>query len=45
MGKGESKQVNDGSIEVVLDETPQGVTVGIGSYKPVPRFKGYCPNC
>lgn len=26
-------------------ETPQGVTVGMGVYKPVPRFNNGCKNC
>lgn len=27
------------------NETLQGVTVGMGIYKPIPKFKGYCKNC
>lgn len=28
-----------------VEETPQGVTVGLGVYKPIPRFRGGCSNC
>lgn len=45
MGKGEQKQVNAEATEVAADDTPQGVTVGMGVYKPIPRFNGNCPNC
>lgn len=41
MEKGEPRQVNAGAEET----TPQGVTVGMGVYKPIPRFNGHCPNC
>lgn len=26
-------------------ETIFGVTVGMGVYKPIPRFRGNCKNC
>lgn len=33
-------------VEVkTVKETPQGVTVGTGIYKPIPRFRGNCNNC
>ncbi|WP_302821610.1 hypothetical protein [Parabacteroides goldsteinii] len=27
------------------DESVYGVTVGMGIYKPIPRFRGNCKNC
>lgn len=27
------------------EETPDGVTVGMGTYKPIPKFRGNCKNC
>lgn len=47
MGKGERKDMNpETENEVKADEEiPQGVTVGMGIYKPVPRFSNGCKNC
>lgn len=45
MGKDKQKEVKP-EVEVkVVEETPQGVTVGMGGYKPIPRFRGGCNNC
>lgn len=47
MGKNKQKEVKpDVDTEVkTVEETPQGVTVGKGVYKPIPRFRGNCKNC
>lgn len=46
MAKDNQKEVKPEIEEVkAVDETPQGVTVGSGVYKPIPRFRGGCPNC
>lgn len=45
MAKDKQKEVKT-EVEVnAADEIPQGVTVGTGVYKPIPRFRGGCPNC
>lgn len=46
MAKDEQKEIKPEAEEVkVMEETPQGVTVGMGVYKPIPRFQSGCPNC
>lgn len=46
MAKDKQKEVTPEAVEVkVVEEIPQGVTVGMGVYKPIPRFRGGCPNC
>lgn len=46
MGKYKQKEVKPEAEEVkAAEETPQGMTVGMGVYKPIPRFRGGCPNC
>ena len=46
MAKDKQKEVNPETEEVkVVEDIPQGVTVGMGVYKPIPRFRGGCPNC
>lgn len=47
MGKSKQKEVKPEAVEEVraMEETPQGVTVGMGVYKPIPRFRGNCKNC
>lgn len=46
MGKDKQKEIKPEAEEVkVVEEAPQGVTVGMGVYKPIPRFRGGCPNC
>lgn len=47
MGKDKQNEVNpEVETEVKpVEETPQGVTVGMGVYKPVPRFSNGCKNC
>lgn len=41
MGKVAPKRVN----EKVEEGTLNGVTVGMGMYKPIPRFNNGCKNC
>lgn len=45
MGKNEQKQIKPKTETPKEVETPQGVTVGMARYKPVPRFKSGCKNC
>lgn len=46
MGKDKQKEVKPEAEEVKsVEETPQGVTVGMGTYKPIPRFRSGCNNC
>jgi hypothetical protein len=45
MGKDKQKEVKPETEVKAVEETPQGVTVGMGVYKPIPRFRGGCPNC
>lgn len=46
MGKDKQKAVKPEAGDVkAAEETPHGVTVGMGVYKPIPRFRGGCPNC
>lgn len=45
MGKGKPIQLNADATKVAADETSQGVTVGMGVYKPIPRFNNGCKNC
>lgn len=45
MAKDKQKQVNPEPEAKAVEATPQGVTVGMGVYKPIPRFRGGCPNC
>lgn len=46
MGKDKQTEVKPEDEQgKTVEETPQGVTVGMGAYKPIPRFRGGCPNC
>lgn len=46
MAKDKQKEVKPEAEEVkAVEEIPQGVTVGMGVYKPIPRFRGGCNNC
>lgn len=46
MAKKQQEEIKPEAEEVKnAEETPQGVTVGTGVYKPIPRFRGGCPNC
>lgn len=44
MAKDKQKEVKP-AAEVAAEAIPQGVTVGSGVYKPLPRFRSGCPNC
>lgn len=44
MGKDKQDEVKT-KTETGIEEIPHGVTVGMGVYKPIPRFRGGCPNC
>lgn len=46
MEKDKQKEVKPEAEETkAVEETPQGVTIGMGVYKPIPRFKGGCNKC
>lgn len=45
MGKDKQKDVKPDAEVKTVKEIPQGVTVNMGVYKPIPRFRGGCPNC
>lgn len=46
MGKDKRNEVKPEAEDAkTVDETPQGVTVGMGVYKPLPRFRSGCNNC
>lgn len=46
MGKDKRKEVKPEAEEMkATEETPQDVTVGMGAYKPLPRFRSGCNNC
>ena len=40
----QTKRLKEAEVKNV-EETSQGVTVGMGAYKPIPRFRGGCNNC
>lgn len=45
MERDKQKEVKPETGVKAVEETPQGVTVGMGAYKPVPRFRSGCKNC
>ena len=46
MAKDKQKEVKPETVEVkTVEETSQGVAVGMGVYKPIPRFRSGCNNC
>ena len=45
MAKDKQKELRPEAEVKAAEETPQGMTVGMGVYKPLPRFRGGCPNC
>lgn len=45
MAKDKQKEVKPETEVKAAEETPQGVTVGTGVYKPIPRFRSGCNNC
>lgn len=45
MGKDKPKEIKPKTEVSNVETVPQGVTVGMGVYKPIPRFRGGCPNC
>lgn len=45
MAKDKQKEVEPEAEVKAAEETPQGVTVGMGVYKPIPRFRSGCNNC
>lgn len=45
MAKDKQKEVKPEAEVNVAEETPQGVTIGMGVYKPIPRFRSGCNNC
>lgn len=46
MAKDKQKEVKPEAEEVkAVEKIPQGVAVGMGVYKPIPRFRGGCNNC
>lgn len=45
MAKDKQKEVKSEPEVKAVEETPQGVTVDMGVYKPIPRFRGGCNNC
>lgn len=45
MAKDKQKEVTPEAEVHAVEEVPQGVTVGMGVYKPIPRFRSGCPNC
>lgn len=45
MAKDKQKEVKPETEVKAVEEIPQGVTVGTGVYKPIPRFRGNCKNC
>lgn len=45
MAKDKQKEVKPETEVKNVEEAPQGVTVGMGVYKPIPRFRSGCNNC
>ncbi len=45
MGKDKQKEIKLEAEVKNVEETSQGVTVGMGVYKPIPRFRSGCNNC
>lgn len=45
MGKDKQKEIKLEAKVKNVEETSQGVTVGMGVYKPIPRFRSGCNNC
>lgn len=45
MAKDKPKEIKSETEVKAVEETPQGVTVGMDVYKPIPRFRGGCNNC
>lgn len=46
MAKDKQKEVKpENEVVKAVEKTPQGVTIGMGVYKPIPRFRSGCNNC
>lgn len=46
MAKDKQKEIKpEAEVVKAVEEAPQGVTVGMGVYKPIPRFRNGCKNC
>lgn len=45
MGKGKQEAVKPKDEVKQEEQTAYGVTIGMGVYKPIPRFRSNCKNC